>query len=85
MPTAGKNLLVSDKVMAWLSARAASEGRTVDELAEERLLESLRKEQRDKSWQGLLARGRKHGQTSGVTEEQVPEVVREYRAEHRGR
>jgi plasmid stability protein len=85
MPTTQNNLHVSDELLAQLTAKAAAEGRSVDELAEESLREALRKEQRDKSWQGRLARGQQRGKASGITEDQVPEVVGEYRSEHRGR
>ena len=81
MATAEKNLHISDELLAQLATKAAAEGRTVDELAEESLREALR----EKSWQNLLTRGRKYGEASGITEDQVPDVVREWRTEHHGR
>jgi hypothetical protein len=66
----------------WPStAKAAAEGKTVDDVADKRLRESMR----EQSWQALLARGRKYGEASGIPEDQVPHVVREWRTEHRGR
>jgi hypothetical protein len=77
------NLHIPDDLLTELQAKAASLGTTADEMAAEAVRESLRKEMRDKSWQGLLVRGRRRGAESGITEEQVPDVVRQYRAEHR--
>jgi plasmid stability protein len=81
MPTPENNLHVPDDLLAQLTAEAAAEGRSVEEVA----AESLRAGLRAKSWQDLLARGRQRGAASGITEDQVPDVVREYRSEHRGR
>jgi hypothetical protein len=81
VPPATNNLHVSDELLAQLAAKAAAEGRSVDELAEAELRRALR----EHSWHGLLARGRERGRASGITEDQVPDVVSEYRAEHRGR
>ena len=52
----------------------------MDEIAEESLREALG----ENSWQDLLARGRRRGAASGITEEQVPEVVSDYRKQHLG-
>ena len=70
---------VSDELLAQLQAKAAEEGKTVDELAEE----ALRKALQDHSWQELLAYGRERGQASGHSEEDVPNTVRENRRRHR--
>jgi predicted transcriptional regulator len=70
---------VSDELLAELQAKAASEGKTVDALAEEALREGLK----DRSWQELLAYGRERGEASGYTDEDVPNVVRENRLRHR--
>ena len=72
---------VSDELLAELQARAAEEGKTVDELAEE---EALRKGLEDRAWLELLAYGQERGRASGYTEEDVPAVVRENRRRHRG-
>ena len=69
---------VSEELLAELQAKAATEGKTVDELVEEALRTSLL----DRSWQELLAYGRERGEASGYTEEDVPEVVRENRRLH---
>jgi plasmid stability protein len=72
---------VSDELLAELQSKAAAEGKTVDALAEE----ALRKGLEERSWQDLLAYGRERGRASGITEEQVPDAVREWRRENRGR
>lgn len=66
---------VSDELLADLEAQAASEGKTVDELAEE----ALRKGLEERSWQDLLEYGRQTGRASGYTEADVPEIVKNRR------
>lgn len=75
------NLYVPAELRAELQAKAAAEGKTVDELAEQ----ALRKGLEDRAWQDLLSYGRERGQASGYTEEEVPDVVRENRRRHRQR
>ena len=72
---------VSGELHAELAAKAAEEGKTVDQLAEE----ALRKGLEDRAWQDLLAYGRERGKASGYTEEDVPNLVREWRREQRDR
>jgi len=71
---------VSDELLAELAARAAAEGKTVDELAEA----AIRKGLEEQSWQALLAYGEERGRASGYTGEDVPNVVKEWRREQRG-
>ena len=78
---ATQNIHVSDELLAELQSKAGAEGKTVDELAEEKLRKGLE----ERSWQDLLAYGRERGRESGITEEQVPDVVREWRREQHGR
>ena len=70
---------VSDELLAELQAKAAAEGKTVDELAEEAIRQGLA----DRAWQDLLDYGRERGRASGYSEEDVPRVVRENRIRHR--
>jgi len=72
-------LHVSDELLAELQPRAAAEGKTVDELAEESLRQSLE----ERKWQDLLAYGRERGRLKGFTEEQSADVVHEWRNEQR--
>ena len=72
---------VSDVLLADLQAKAAAEGKTVDELAEEALRIGLAERQ----WQDLLAYGRETGATSDYREEDVPRIVKEWRREQRSR
>ena len=75
------NLHVSDELLAELRAKAEAEGRSVDQLAEEALRRCLE----DRSWQELLAYGRETGRASGYTEQDVPDLVKEWRRERRSR
>jgi predicted transcriptional regulator len=72
---ATNNVHVSDELLTELQSKAAAEGKTVDELAEE----ALRKGLEERQWQDLLAYGRETGQASGYTEADVPEVVKNRR------
>ncbi len=81
MAASGNNLKVSAGLLARLEQKAAAEGRSVDEVAEEAISDSLA----EKSWQALLARGRNYGEASGVPEEQVPDTVQEWRNDQRRR
>jgi predicted transcriptional regulator len=66
---------VSDELLAELQSKAAAEGKTVDELAEQ----ALRKGLEEQSWQDLFAYGRETGRASGHAEEDVPEIVKNRR------
>lgn len=70
---------VSDELLAELQAKAAAEGKTVDELAEE----ALRKGLEECAWQDLLAYGRERGRLAGFAEEQSADVVHDWRKEQR--
>ena len=70
---------VSDALLAELQAKAAAEGKTVDELAEETLRTGLG----EREWQDLLAYGRERGRMAGFTEEQSADVVHDWRKEPR--
>jgi plasmid stability protein len=76
---ATQNIHLSDELLAELQTKAAADGKTVDELAEE----TLRKGLEDRSWQELLEYGRERGRASGYTEEQIPDVVKQWRREQR--
>ena len=69
------NVHVSDELLAELQAKAQTEGKTVDELAEE----ALRKGLDERAWQDLLAYGLQTGRESGFTVADVPEVVKNRR------
>jgi len=53
----------------------------VDELASEALRDSLREQE----WQRLVDRGLENGRKSGIREDQVVDVVHDWRNEQRGR
>ena len=81
MATQNNIVHVSDELLAELRSKAQVEGRTVDDLAEE----ALRKGLEERTWKDLFAYGRKTGKESGYAEEDVPELVKEWRREQRGR
>ncbi len=69
------NVHLSDELLAELQVKAQTEGKTVDELAEE----ALRKGLAERDWQDLLAYGLQTGRESGYTEADVPEIVKQRR------
>jgi hypothetical protein len=69
------NVHLSDELLAELQAKAQTEGKTVDELAEE----ALRKGLEERDWQDLLLYGRQTGRESGYREADVPEIVKRRR------
>jgi plasmid stability protein len=69
------NLHVPEDLLAELQAKAQAEGRTVEELAEEALRQSLQ----ERSWQDLLAYSFETGRASGYTEADVPVIVKNRR------
>jgi hypothetical protein len=75
--TNGNNTYLPPDLLAELEPIALSEGISVDEVAARELRERLR----DRSWQATLERGREYGRVSGITEDQVSEVVRARRIE----
>jgi hypothetical protein len=75
--TSGNNTYLPPDLLAELEPIVSSEGISVDEVAARELRERLR----DRSWQATLERGREYGRVSGITEDQVSEVVRARRIE----
>jgi hypothetical protein len=73
------NIHVPDELLAELHAKAAVEGKSVDEVA----TEALRMGLEDRSWRNLLEYGRQKGLESGYTEADVPGIVKQWRGEHR--
>jgi hypothetical protein len=73
------NLHVPDDLLLELRSQAEAQGKTLDQIAEETLRAGLK----ERSWQDLLGYGRERGRLSGIGEEQVPEVVVQWRREQR--
>jgi hypothetical protein len=72
---ATNNVHVSDELLAELQSKAVTEGKTVDELAEE----AMRKGLEERSWQELLVYGRQTGGASGYAEADVTQIVKNRR------
>ena len=72
---ATNNVHVSDELLAELRSRAAAQGKTADELAED----AIRKGLEERSWQELLEYGRQAGRASGYAETDVPDIVKNRR------
>lgn len=76
-----KNITLADDVLALVKQRAAAEGVPEDEIATEAVRIGLE----ERRWRALLAKGRRYGQMSGYTEDDVEDVIQRFRAENRGR
>lgn len=75
------NLHVPDDLLTELQAKAAAEGKSVDQLAEDAFRQYLERDQ----WQRLVASKREAARARGLTEADVPRLVEEARRERRGR
>ena len=67
------------ELFAQLEAKAKAEGKTVDEVACQALAEGLRYDK----WQRLVAFGLENGRKSEFSEDQVVDVIHEWRKENR--
>jgi predicted transcriptional regulator len=77
MSTEAKNIHLAEPLLAELEGAARSQQRTPDELAGEAVQAFLRK----RRWQDLLTYGEQKGAESGILEEDVAEVIHEWRRE----
>ena len=75
------NVKLSDDVLQLLKQRAEVDGVSLDEAASRAVRIGL-EEARGRS---LLARGRRYGQQSGYSEDDVDALVASFRNENRGR
>ena len=84
-----KNIALAPDLLQQADRLAQSEGKSVDELANELLAPLLRLRERSKTddrWQSLLSYGRDQAGKLGIKESDVPRLVREWRTEkHSGR
>ena len=76
-----KNITLADDVLALVKQRAAAEGVPEDEIATEAVRIGLE----ESRWRSLIARGRRYGQESGSTEDDVESIIQSFRNENRGR
>ena len=81
MAVGENNLHIPDELLTQLQAKAAAEGKTLEEITEETIRAGLR----ERSWEETLAYGRERGRASGIPEDQVPDIVKEWRREQRER
>ncbi len=72
-------LPIPDDLSEALKLAAAAEGKSVEEVAEAALRVGLK----ERSWQDLLGYGLERGRASGYTEDEVPNVVRDWRNQNR--
>lgn len=73
------SISVCDELWTQLAAKAQLQGRSVDELAEDALRDSLA----ESEWRELLDYGLTRGAASGYSEAVVPLIVKEWRRSSR--
>ena len=84
MKKTAKNVTLAPEVLQQADRLARSEGKTVDELANELLAPLLKLRERSKSddrWESLLSYGRAQAVKLGIKENDVPRLVKEWRTE----
>jgi predicted transcriptional regulator len=74
-------LPLPDDLSEALKSAAEAEGKTIEEVAEAALRVGLK----EQSWQELLRYGLDRGKVSGYTEDEVPDIVKDWRKENRRR
>jgi hypothetical protein len=77
MSTEAKNIHLAEPLLAELEGAARCQQKAPDELAGEAVQAFLRK----RRWQDLLTYGEQKGAESGILEEDVAEVIDEWRRE----
>lgn len=80
MSTQAKNIHLAEALFAQLDAAARSQHRTADELAGEAVKAYL-----DSQWQQLVEYGHRKGVESGHQEQDVAELIDQFRRERRER
>jgi hypothetical protein len=72
---------IPPELFSRLEVKARAEGKTVEEVACETLSDGLR----DDRWQRLVAFGLENGRKSGIGEDQVVDIIHDWRNEARVR
>ncbi len=80
MSTEAKNIRLEADVFTALEEAATREHKTVDEMAGEAVMAGLRSEGLARV-QSIMAKGLRYGAASGITEEQVVDVIHASRLE----
>ena len=75
-----EKLQIDGELLTELRAKAAAEGKTVDQVADDAFRQYLEKDQ----WERLVASKREAARARGLTEADVPRLVVEARRERRG-
>lgn len=78
---AQKNVAIEPELFARIAEEAAAEGRTTDDIANEATKRYLALRRLDR----LQRYGQKRAEELGITEEDIPRLIAESRADKRGR
>ena len=80
-PGMAKNVALPDDLVTAVEERARAEGKTADELIEEATRRYLARQRLDR----FVRRNERQARGLGITEADVPKIVKQFRREHRGR
>jgi predicted transcriptional regulator len=76
-----KNVALPDDLVTAAEEMARAEGKTADELIEEATRRYLARQRLD----SFVRRNERQARGLGITEADVPKIVKQFRREHRGR
>ena len=82
MSTQANTIRLDADVIAALREAAEREHKSLEEMAGEAIMRGLSAD-RDAEWRELIASGHEQGKKSGIREEDVPELVRDWRRNNR--
>jgi predicted transcriptional regulator len=82
MSTQANTIRLDADVIAALREAAEREHKSLDQMAGEAIMRGLSAD-RDAEWRELIAFGHEQGNKSGIREEDVPELVRDWRRDYR--
>ncbi|HEX3685462.1 MAG TPA: hypothetical protein VHU83_23210 [Bryobacteraceae bacterium] len=81
MRTQANTIKIDADVLAALREAAEREHKSLEEVAGEAIMRGLSAD-RDAEWRELIAFGHEQGKKSGIREEDVPELVHDWRQEN---
>ena len=82
MSTEAKNVRLDAVVFDALQEAATREHKTLDEMASEAVIAGLNADRLSRV-QAVLAKGHKHGAASGISEDEIVDVIHASRAKHK--
>ena len=73
------NITLPDSLLSAVQEAAEREQKSLNEMAGELVMRGLSQTDRDRQWQEIIAYGHEQGRKSGLTEEDVSDIVHAHR------